>query len=192
MKEHFLWPRPLEDYEQAAEIIKGGTQRWKVLPGKLAVAGFSAGGHFAFCAGTIAKNRPDAVILGYPCVKQDIPDVFGEMPETLSRVNETCPPAFLFAACDDKAVPVSNTADWAAAPARCGAPSERHIYCRGGHGFSVADASVSGDLPALCGRVLHWAEDSVGFPGDVFGRRSGSPGRRTFPNGRIQTGTRCF
>lgn len=175
VREHYRWPRPLEDYEQAMEIIRNETERWKVLPGKIAVAGFSAGGHLASAAATVSANRPDAVIMGYACVKQDTLDTFGDIPETLSRVDKTVPPTFLFAACDDKAVPISNTTDWAAALAKCGVPFECHIYYCGGHGFSVADASVSGDLSALCGRVPHWVEDSVGFLADVFGTPEREP-----------------
>lgn len=60
------WPLPLEDYEQAMSIIKENAWRWHVKENKIAVTGFSAGGHLAACAATIAKHRPAAAVLVYP------------------------------------------------------------------------------------------------------------------------------
>ena len=39
-----------------------------MLTDKIAVIGFSAGGHLAGCAATMSKNRPNAAILGYPVI----------------------------------------------------------------------------------------------------------------------------
>src|SRR5699024_3994003 len=60
--EHKQWPNPLEDYEQAMELIKSNPE-WHVYGDKIGVIGFSAGGHLAASAATMAKNRPNAAIL---------------------------------------------------------------------------------------------------------------------------------
>lgn len=104
------WPTPLEDYEQAMELIRSKAENWDLYADKIAVAGFSAGGHLAAAAATIAQNRPDAAILGYAVtegatVKACLPTA----PDLVERVDgDTCP-CFVFAARTDNVVPVSNS-----------------------------------------------------------------------------------
>ena len=59
-----VWPNPMNDYEEAMELIREKSEEWHVLTDKIAVIGFSAGGHLAGCAATMSKNRPNAAILG--------------------------------------------------------------------------------------------------------------------------------
>lgn len=61
--ENHKWPEPLEDYEDAMEYIANHAEEWNVLADKIAVVGFSAGGHLAGAAATIAKHKPAAVYL---------------------------------------------------------------------------------------------------------------------------------
>ena len=63
-----VWPRPLEDFEWAMETIRANADNWNLYPDKVAAIGFSAGGHLTACAASMAKNRPNAVILGYRTV----------------------------------------------------------------------------------------------------------------------------
>lgn len=42
--EGVVWPMPLEDYEQAMELLRAKAEEWSLYPDKIAVAGFSAGG----------------------------------------------------------------------------------------------------------------------------------------------------
>ncbi|MCX4372813.1 MAG: alpha/beta hydrolase [Dysosmobacter sp.] len=60
-----LWPLPLEDYEQAMELIEQNAEEWHVDTDKIAVSGFSAGGHLTACAATMAKHKPAAAVLVY-------------------------------------------------------------------------------------------------------------------------------
>ena len=58
VKEHAVWPNPLNDYEQAMELIRSNHEKWGLYQDKVAVLGFSAGGHLASSAATMAKiNR---------------------------------------------------------------------------------------------------------------------------------------
>jgi len=41
------WPNPLDDYEQAMKLIRSKAEEWNLYPDKVAVIGFSAGGHLA-------------------------------------------------------------------------------------------------------------------------------------------------
>ena len=41
--ENAVWPNPLEDYDQAMELIAAHAKEWHLIPEKIAVIGFSAG-----------------------------------------------------------------------------------------------------------------------------------------------------
>ena len=86
------WPNPLEDYEKAMELIHARAEEWKVYEDKVAVLGFSAGGHLAASLGNFWNSpflkeqlagemeagkepamlaesiRPNAQILCYPVI----------------------------------------------------------------------------------------------------------------------------
>ena len=57
------WPLPLEDYEQAMTLIEERADEWHIDMAKIAVVGFSAGGHLAACAATVAEHKPAAAVL---------------------------------------------------------------------------------------------------------------------------------
>ena len=63
------WPRPLQDYEEAMSLIRERADEWHVILDKIAVVGFSAGGHLAGAAATLAKRRPAAAVLGYAVLR---------------------------------------------------------------------------------------------------------------------------
>ena len=68
------WPLPLNDYEDTLNLLKQNKEIWGIDCNRIGVVGFSAGGHLAACAATLAKNRPAVAILGYPALKKDIVD----------------------------------------------------------------------------------------------------------------------
>ena len=57
---------PLEEVDWAIGYIRENAAAWHIDPEKIAVCGFSAGGHLALASGVLAQNRPNAMILGYP------------------------------------------------------------------------------------------------------------------------------
>ena len=171
VKEHCSWPNPLNDYEQAMKMIRDKADEWKIIADRIAVIGFSAGGHLAACAATISQNRPNAAILGYAALEQDIasacqPDT--DIPSPTDYVDGKTPPCFLFAARDDMVVPVHNTVNFQSALIRYGIRFESHIYAYGGHGFGTGDACIANS--PLCSRVPNWVKDSIGWLEDIFGR----------------------
>lgn len=171
VNEHRTWPNPLNDYEQAMELVRGKAEEWNLLANKIAVIGFSAGGHLAACAATMAKNRPNAAILGYAALELDIAQFCQpgtDIPSPTDYVDRITPPCFLFAARDDLVVPIRNTLNFQSALARVGTQFESHIYAYGGHGFGTGDACIAGT--DLCRRVPNWVKDSVGWLEDVFGQ----------------------
>ena len=170
VKENRTWPNPLTDYEQAITMIREKANEWHVLPEKIAVIGFSAGGHLAACAATVSKERPNAAILGYAAMEQDLADLIQpgtEVPSPTLYVDGKTPPCFLFAARDDAVVPIHNTLNFQLALTKYGIQFESHIYAYGGHGFGTGAKNIAGD--ALCRRIPNWVYDAIGWLEDVFG-----------------------
>ncbi len=166
-KEH-LWPYPIQDYEDAYEVIRSNAQEWAVDMERIAVCGFSAGGHLAACAATLAANRPSAAILGYPAILPPVVDVCAKrLPYPCEHVDEKTSPCFIFAARDDNVVNVKSSTAFADALEAKGVNYEMHVYSYGGHGFSTGEACLN--TAPLSQRVQNWVSDSVGFLSEVWG-----------------------
>ena len=175
LNEQAAWPRPLDDYEQAMALIRENAEAWHVAADRVAVIGFSAGGHLAACAATMSKNRPNAAILGYPvidgcCARDYLPSA----PDVIEHVDgDTCP-CFVFATRTDNLVPVSNAVHMVAALCANDVAFESHIYSNGHHGLSTGDASIEGG--AFSERYPRWVADSLSWLADVMGGWNHAPG----------------
>lgn len=164
-----VWPNPMNDYEEAMELIREKSEEWHVLTDKIAVIGFSAGGHLAGCAATMSKNRPNAAILGYPVIDGDCARGYqATAPDVIAAVDEHTCPCFIFATRTDNVVPVENTVHMIDALTKAEIAYEAHIYSNGPHGFSTCDSSVQ-EVTQLCNRVPHWVADSIEWLKDVLG-----------------------
>jgi acetyl esterase/lipase len=98
---------PLQDAQRAIQLVRERAMDWGINPGKVGIAGSSAGGHLASTAGThyresIVDNprslslRPDFMILNYPVIsfadtlthRGSRMNLVGNMsPEDIRRVN---------------------------------------------------------------------------------------------------------
>lgn len=165
---HSAWPNPLEDVEQALALIRS-REDWNVYPDKVAVIGFSAGGHLAAAAATMAKNRPNAAILGYAVATDDVKGCNPTAPDTTRYVDRHTCPCFVFATRTDEIVPIRNSIDFVSALAKANVAFESHIYAYGPHGFSIANSGVHYRGTPLCDRVPDWVGDSIGWLRDVLG-----------------------
>ena len=164
------WPQPLEDYERAMALIDERAEDWHVLRDKIAVVGFSAGGHLAGAAATLAKRRPAAAVLGYAVLREDTAHELGEdKPSVVEAVDENTCPCFLFATRTDSVVPIQNTLDMMNALNRFQTSFECHIYAYGPHGFSTGDPSVQGLETVFPRRGSDWVDDSISWLRDLFG-----------------------
>lgn len=134
---------------------------------KIAVCGFSAGGHLAASTGVYwndhevnvieDKNacRPDALVLVYPCITAGqyaypgINSVHGAgtaFKEKLSLENyagEQTPPSYICHTSADSCVPSMNSLMFASALAKVGVPYELHVFKDGPHGMSLATKAVA-------------------------------------------------
>lgn len=169
VKEDSLWPNPLEDYNRAMELIVSKAEEWKLYPDKIAVIGFSAGGHLAAAGATMGRIRPAAAILGYAVLNGDVKGCNPSAPGLIGEVDDKTPPCFLFASRTDNVVPVANSLEFMAALNDKGISFESHIYAYGPHGFSTCDSSVQDKDSDMCARLPHWVEDSIGWLKEVLG-----------------------
>lgn len=145
LNEASLFPQPLHDAEEALQMIIDNSDNWLVDAEKIAVCGFSAGGHLAASLGTMGKIRPAAMILGYPCITKDICvdskilRNYENVPILDDKVDSLTPPAFIFSSSDDGLVPIISSIKFAEALGNNKIPYEMHIFSEGGHGFATAD-----------------------------------------------------
>jgi len=161
-------PQPIRDVARAMTIIRENAKEWKVDPSKVAVCGFSAGGHLAASIGVFYGRsehfegvaginqellRPDALILGYPVItsgeyahKRSYLNLLGEdADDELMRymspenyVTPDVPPTFIWHTYTDNAVPVENTLMFAQKLRENSVPFEMHVFPNGPHGLSLA------------------------------------------------------
>ncbi len=164
-------PGPLHDARWAMRQVRHRAPEWGVDPGRVAVLGFSAGGHLAATLSTrydagdqdspdpLARQpcRPDATVLCYPVISfvqyphlGSMHNLLGESPSlTLRRalsadlqVTPETPPAFLWHTAEDAGVPVENSLLYGAALARQGVPFALHVFPQGRHGLGLADGKA--------------------------------------------------
>ena len=143
--------QPMEDLSRAIRLIRKNAADYHILPDKLFICGFSAGGHVCACVSThfadIAdpdkdlagiSNRPDGTILCYPVITTgeythiySIQALLGKNPskEELDyfslekQVTADTPPCFLWQTLEDSLVPVENTYLFAKALKEKGIPA---------------------------------------------------------------------
>jgi len=161
-------PAPLTDAQRAIRLVRSRAKEYDILPDRIGIMGFSAGGHLASTAATHfdagnpsaedpidrLSSRPDFIILGYPVITFTQPymhkgsrnSLLGENPdpklvELLSnelQVTPQTPPAFLFHTNADTGVPPENSVSFYLALRKAGVPAEMHIFERGPHGVGLA------------------------------------------------------
>ncbi len=173
------YPWPLCDLQQAIRVVRQRADEFGIDPGKIGVAGFSAGGHLAssgsvqwrhdFLKDAPAQDnlRPDFSILIYPVISlqphlthngsksnmlRDQPiDKIVDLLSNELHIDALAPPAFLLHATDDKAVQVENSILYYKALVKAGVSAEMHIFAQGGHGFGLAESDETLSVwPKLC------------------------------------------
>ena len=176
------WPQALLETAAAIAFLRKNAARYGVAPDRIAVCGFSAGGHLAGCAANLWDSpvvldrlgltgeltRPDAAILCYPVITMgqfgsDMTrsNLFGEGPvvaETSleNSVTPNNPPTFLWATYTDGSVPVENTLLYASALRARGVPFELHIFDKGPHAMGLATGDSAWNADHTDVRAANW------------------------------------
>lgn len=168
--QHATWPNPLSDYEQAMELIRSRAEEWSIYKDKIAVIGFSAGGHLAASAATMSKNRPNAAILGYAVTMENLAKLCEPTaPDVVSKVDKDTCPCFLFSSRTDTVVPIENSTNFINELVKHDISFESHIYGYGPHGFSTAESAVIKLDTEISNRAKDWVTDSIEWLKEVFG-----------------------
>ena len=164
------FPVQLLQAAAAIDYIKSKAKEHHTDINKISVCGFSAGGHLAGMISTLFNHesvkkafpkkpddyfRPYATVLSYAVLCHEVghagsfKNVSGGDEETAKylslekRVTEKTPPAFIWCTSDDGAVDSRNSLFYAAALWAHGIRYELHVYPKGSHGLSLANALTS-------------------------------------------------
>ena len=177
---------PLKELSWAIGYVRENAENWNIDPGKIAVCGFSAGGHLALASGVLGENKPNAMILGYPAVnipnypgvnfmihlltgRKDVTDADAAYYSLENHITKNSPPVFMAATAEDMltgfgALPVAKKYS------QLGMPYELHVFQHGPHGYSVADeTSADGVAEMLNPDFAQWHAMSVRWLRRIFG-----------------------
>lgn len=190
-------PKPLLDVSRAMCLIRENAIEWKVDSEKIAVCGFSAGGHLTASIGVHwnkeyiknapgikeGMNRPDALILSYPVISSGEYAHRGSFENLLGRdaekellnemslelqVSQKTPPSFIWHTFDDSVVPVENSLLFARALRNENIPFEMHIFPKGPHGLSLATEETGDDACMISPAIAKWMELCVAWLKNLF------------------------
>ncbi|MGM0922940.1 MAG: alpha/beta hydrolase [Bacillota bacterium] len=161
----------LQDGEEAIALIRENAELWNTDKNKIAVVGFSAGGHLAAALGTMGNHRPNALILGYPCILNTLGNVLAfPVPSLEKEVDTLTPPTFLFSTFEDELVPIENTLSFMQALNERNIPFESHIFQKGKHGLSLGKPLSSSGLKSFVDNdFAQWLSLSVSWLHSVLG-----------------------
>ena len=154
---------PLADAQSAVRRARALADSLGYAANKIAVMGFSAGGHLAGSVAvhevptplTTYSSRPDRSILVYAVTKMDeeasghrgsqdnllgptSSNATREYFDLPGRVDANTPPTLLVHASDDEIVPVDNAIAYYRALLAAGVLADLRVYATGGHGFGTA------------------------------------------------------
>lgn len=164
--------QPLLEASLTVSIVRQNAEEWNIDPEKIAIIGFSAGGHLAGSLATMwndkaifeelkipaGSNKPNAAILCYPVLtfgefthggtrdnllgKYADDEAFIKKYSLENNVTSETPPTFIMHTAEDGAVPVKNSLMFASALSDKGIPFELHVFPFGGHGMSTGTSEV--------------------------------------------------
>lgn len=166
-----VFPMMQHDAGAAIAYVRTHAQELHSDPDRIAILGFSAGGHLAASVAglwnhaeiwqeiglTPADVRPNAAVLCYPVIAadrdthfaslknlsgSDDPDIHQSL-SVLNWVSSDYPPTFLWHTFSDPTVPVRNSLRMALALSEAGVKTEMHIFPEGTHGLSLANDLIA-------------------------------------------------
>ena len=178
------FPTQLREVAALMELIYKNADAWNCDTSKIAIIGFSAGGHLAAHYSTMfdckevrdvfpESKSVNASVLCYPVITADPShaekgsihnlvgktDISPEETEYFScekNVKDTTPPAFIWHTSEDTCVHVMNSLLYAGTLSAHKVPFELHIYPYGAHGLSTGDAQTNGNMNEKIEHVGNW------------------------------------
>lgn len=177
------FPTQIREVAAVMELIYKNADNWNCDTSRIAIIGFSAGGHLAahysnaYNCDEVREVFPEskgvnASILCYPVISADrsfthvwsIMNLLGHEPgvgevakySCEKLVNSDTPPTFIWHTAEDACVPVRNSLEYAKALSEYKIPFEMRIYPYGQHGLSTADSDTNSNLNEGAARVNEW------------------------------------
>ena len=160
----YRFPTQLREVAAAMEMIYANSREWNCDTEKIAIAGFSAGGHLAahysncYNCDEVRKvfpesKRVNASVLCYPVICSDkgiahegsFEALVGHYPLTA----------------EDDCVPVMNSLLYAQSLAKHGIDFSLHIFPYGGHGLSTADHTTCDNIDEKNGLCASWIDEAA-------------------------------
>lgn len=130
-------PLGLADARQAISYVRKHADEFNVLPNRIGIMGFSAGGTAA--AGTLfdytRENKPDFAAPVYPYFPKDM----------IKTVTKDAPPLFIVTATNDGLGLAPHSVDLYSAWLTAKKDAELHMYARGDHGFGMRTQNLPTD-----------------------------------------------
>lgn len=163
------FPQALLEALSAIRFVREKSEEYGLDPAKIAICGFSAGGHLAACTGTLWNHtcldgyldadrtpyRPNAMFLAYPVInfashKDSFLNLFSQREEELTpeilnllnlekQVGKDTPPTFLWHTTSDSTVPSKSSLEFALALAEKRVPYEIRIWSGDRHGTGLGN-----------------------------------------------------
>lgn len=177
-------PVMLCDVLRAIKYVRYHAKEWNIDEEKIAILGFSAGGHLASTAALHfdypfekiddidnVSAKPNAAILCYSVISVRPPFnhtetsrvILGNNPDKAAlaaylsgevSVRDDTPPVFMWHTADDAVVPVENCLNFAKALRKKDIPFELHVFPHGNHGLGLAQEFFN---------IAKWGELSVNW-----------------------------
>lgn len=170
------YPEQLIEASAAISLMRKKSDEWFIDKDKIAVIGFSAGGHLACSLSTLWRekeiydklgiemdsNKPNASILAYPVISSDnkishsgsFESLLGEKSNEAmmtkvsleKQVTSETPPTFIWHTANDSCVPVLNSIVLAEALSKSKVPFELHIFPNGSHGLANCNITTASSV----------------------------------------------
>lgn len=179
----YRYPACLLDAKRAVRMVRFKAASLGIKAGKIAMMGFSAGGHLSLMTATHfdlgdeaaadpverLSSRPDAAVLCYtPIRTRRLAELAGEnaSPELVrefeieSYLGENTPPMFIMHTAPDEKVAVSNALDLAGMLTLRGIPCALHVYPCGPHGVALG---ARPEIGMVNRQALRWPDDCALF-----------------------------